>query len=213
LSELLLLAKQARIELATSRFSPGRSPEVKRTFTTPEFLAAGISGPGVLPLLCQLSYSSLRRWRDLNPQPLVRCNPCLHHAANFSNLFPCLLISSLPSSGHTSSMYPRRPLRCVEFHAEKFREERMLTVFGNRTRSLSALSRRSSRELHHPGNSSPAVDCFGSKRLRRFSLESREQAVHETRSPWYHSVLAFVFVSQICLFTLSEDPGYAGTYD
>jgi hypothetical protein len=111
------------------RFSPGRSPEVKRTFTTPEFLAAGISGPGVLPLLCQLSYSSLRRWRDLNPQPLVRCNPCLHHAATFQIFFLASLSPHFLLRGTPVSMYPRRPLRCVEFHAEKFREERMLTVF------------------------------------------------------------------------------------
>src|SRR5712692_5303434 len=56
-------------------------------------------------------------------------------------------------------------------------------------------------------NTNPAVERFGSKRLRRFVLQSREQAVHETRLPWCHSVLAFVFVSHRLLFTLSEDPG------
>ena len=54
-------------------------------------------------------------------------------------------------------------------------------------------------------------DCIGTKRLRRIQLESRKQAdVHGTLSPWHRSVLAFVFVSQICLFTLSEDPGEPG---
>jgi len=51
------------------------------------------------------------------------------------------------------------------------------------------------------------TDYIGSKRLRRFALESREQAVHETRSPWCRYVLAFVFVSHSLLFTLSEEPG------
>jgi hypothetical protein len=54
-------------------------------------------------------------------------------------------------------------------------------------------------------NTHPEVDRFGSKRLRRFGLQSREQAVHETLAPWHRTVLAVVFVSHICLFTLSED--------
>jgi len=37
----------------------------------PGIFVAGIGGPDVLPLLCQLSYSDLRRWQDSNPQPLV----------------------------------------------------------------------------------------------------------------------------------------------
>ncbi len=41
--------------------------------------------------------------------------------------------------------------------------------------------------------------------LGGFFLQSREQAVHETLSPWCHFVLAFVFVSHSLLFTLSED--------
>jgi hypothetical protein len=49
------------------RFSPERSTEVTRTFTTPESLAEGTSGPS--GLLCHLSYSSFHRRRDLNPQP------------------------------------------------------------------------------------------------------------------------------------------------
>jgi hypothetical protein len=53
-------------------------------------------------------------------------------------------------------------------------------------------------------NTNTAVECSGSKRLRRFGLQPREQAVHETRSPWRHCVLAFVFVSHRLLFTLSE---------
>ena len=64
-----------------------------------------------------------------------------------------------------------------------------------------------------PGQKNPVVDRFGSKRLRRFALESREQADHETLPPWLHCVLAFVFVSHICLYTLSEVPGQAGMYD
>ena len=35
-----------------------------------------------LSLLCQLSYSSFHHWRDSNPHPVIRCNPCLRHAAN-----------------------------------------------------------------------------------------------------------------------------------
>lgn len=62
-------------------------------------------------------------------------------------------------------------------------------------------------------NTNPTVDCFGSKRLRRFVLESREQAVlHETLSPDSHWLSSLLFVSHICLFTLSEDRGCAGTY-
>ena len=63
-------------------------------------------------------------------------------------------------------------------------------------------------------NTNPTVDCFRSKRLRRFVLEPREQAVlHETLSPDSHWLSSLLFVSHICLFTLSEDPGCAGTYD
>jgi len=63
-------------------------------------------------------------------------------------------------------------------------------------------------------NTNPTVDCFRSKRLRQFVLESREQAVlHETLSPDSHWLSSLLFVSHICLFTLSEDPGCAGTYD
>jgi hypothetical protein len=58
-----------------------------------------------------------------------------------------------------------------------------------------------------------ATDYLGSKRLKRFDLESRKQADYETLPPWLHCVLAFVFVSHICLFTLSEGPGQAGMYD
>ncbi len=50
-----------------------------------------------------------------------------------------------------------------------------------------------------------ATTDFVSKRLRRFALQSRDQADHETLPPWLHCVLAFVvLVSHICLFTLSE---------
>jgi hypothetical protein len=62
-------------------------------------------------------------------------------------------------------------------------------------------------------NTNPAVDCFGSKRLRRVYLRSREQADCETLPPCHRTVLAFDFVSHICLFTLSEDPGCAWKYD
>jgi hypothetical protein len=40
-----------------------------RTFTTPEFLAAGISGPGICPLLYPLSYGSSRHRQESNLQP------------------------------------------------------------------------------------------------------------------------------------------------
>jgi hypothetical protein len=49
------------------RFSPGRSPEVKRTFTTPEFLAAGISGPGVLAFALPIELQQLAPLAGFEP--------------------------------------------------------------------------------------------------------------------------------------------------
>ena len=43
----------------------------------------------------------------------------------------------------------------ISAFAEKFREESSFTVFGIRTQSLAASSNRSTRELHHPGNTIP----------------------------------------------------------
>ena len=58
--------------------------------------------------------------------------------------------------------------------------------------------------LANPRRKNAAMDYFGSKRLRRIYLESREKAVHETLRPRHRCVLAFVFVSHSLLFTLSE---------
>jgi len=55
-------------------------------------LCGGNPRPECLSLLCHSSYSSFRRWRDSNPQPLMRSNSRLHHAASFFK------------SAHTSSI-------------------------------------------------------------------------------------------------------------
>ena len=68
-----------------------------------------------------------------------------------------------------------------------------------------AHSENSGIRAAHLRQHNPLTDCFGSKRLRRIFLQSREQAVHETLSPCHRCVLAFVFVSHSLLFTLSED--------
>lgn len=57
--------------------------EVSLLCTIPVSSAAGTLDPSVLPLALPLSYSSFRRWRNLNPHAVIRCNSHLHHAANF----------------------------------------------------------------------------------------------------------------------------------
>ena len=97
---------------------------------------------------------------------------------------------------------------------EKFREELAFTESGFKPKY-----RRWACSAKEPWTSpsrdtNPVMDCFGSKRLRRFALELRVQAVvHETRSPWYHSVLAFVFVSHSLLSRSVRFPGDAKAYD
>jgi hypothetical protein len=75
--------------------------EVSLLCTIPVSSAAGTLGPSVFRFALPLSYSSFRRWRNLNPHPVVRCNSDLRHAANFS-------ISDTP---------PAHAPRCV-FHGQ-----------------------------------------------------------------------------------------------
>ena len=71
LSELLLLAKQARIELATSpAFTGVLSRSNARLHHTGILFAAGIFGPRLSKAL-PLSYGSLRHRWESNPRPLV----------------------------------------------------------------------------------------------------------------------------------------------
>jgi len=49
-------------------------------------------------------------------------------------------------------------------------------------------------------------------RFKRILLKPREQADRDSKSPWHRCELAFIVVSHICSFTLSEDPSN-GTYD
>lgn len=69
------------------------------------------------------------------------------------------------------------------------------------TRSLQPKILRAGHSLVANRNTS-AANSVKSKRLKLpgkgTGLESREQTIDETRQPWFHSELAFVFVSHIC---------------
>jgi hypothetical protein len=107
--------------IRTQRSDPTARPSLESN-------CGGNNRPRCCPLLCLLSYSNSRRWRDSNPQPLVRCNPRLHHAAKSSGIdfslppsrskidppsllpsFRYLITSWLPSA-HTHSTHPLLPL-------------------------------------------------------------------------------------------------------
>jgi hypothetical protein len=155
------------------------------------FAAGKIGSRCALPL----SYSDSHRWRNSNPQPLSEVTracttPQLFQILSFflTSLLPSLFTSSFQ---HTSSVSFST---CI-FRVRNSGRNRRSRSFGFRTRSLSAVSTRSIRELHHPGNSSPAEDALESKRFRRLDLDSRENASRETGSPCHRIVLAFVFWS------------------
>jgi len=127
--------------------------EVSLLCTIPVSSAAGTLGPSVLPFAPPLSYSSFRPWRDLNPHPVVRCNSHLHHAANFP-------ISNTPPA-HAPQSVSRRQLQSLE-EIRSGRNQRSRYI-RDLNRSLAASADEVAVNFAIPGNSSPEVDCFGSK--------------------------------------------------
>ena len=127
--------------------------EVSLLCTIPVSSAAGTLGPSVLPFAVPLSYSSFRPWRDLNPPPVVRCNSQLHHAANFP-------ISNTPPA-HAPQSVSRRPLQSLE-EIRSGRNQRSRYI-RDLNRSLAASADEVAVNFAIPGNTSPEVDCFGSK--------------------------------------------------
>src|SRR5262249_25807187 len=87
--------------------------------------------------------------------------------------------------------------------AENFREEQALRVFGIRTQSLAASSRRSTRELHHPGKklsrqisldrNDLGGDCF---RLAQTSKARDYPALTSIRHGLYRFVSFFALHAQ-----------------
>jgi len=98
----------------------GALPEVTRTLTTPETLAAGISGSGICPLLYPLSYGSSRRRQESNLQP---SDPDVTRAfttpQTFESLLPISHASLLPSPVHTHRRHPQMPPRFADLVAIK----------------------------------------------------------------------------------------------
>ena len=81
---------------------------------------AGIAGSSVFPVLCRLSYSSFRCWRDSSPQPLIanvtRAFATPHtFYENFLSPEPPSLLSACqccaPALAHTCRLLLPKPLR------------------------------------------------------------------------------------------------------
>ena len=124
--------------------SPGRSTEVTRTFTTPEFLCSGNRRPGhFLSAALPLSYSDFRRWWESNPRPSalskypVPSPRCKLSDLFLSSLFHCLVIS-LPGTP-VSSAHNSASARQISALPNPGRNQRSRS-FGLRTRRPISLS-------------------------------------------------------------------------
>jgi len=154
LLELLLPAKQAVFETATSPICIRAlfRVEVTRTFTTPEIFAAGISGSGNCPTFYPLNYGNLRRRQDSNLQlsdpDVTRAFTTPHTLESF----PYLLTSLLH---YFFRAHPQRFVFDCILRVKNSGRNRRSRSLRYRTRSLSAVTTRSNRELHHPGTRFP----------------------------------------------------------
>jgi hypothetical protein len=141
-----------------SRISPAFAEalccvEVTRAFTTPRNSCGGNSRPECFAIALPLSYSSSRRWRDLNPHPVVRCNSHLRHAPNFS-------ISGTPPAHAPQSVFRRQLQSLEEFRSGRNQPSRYIR---GSNPSLAASADEVAVNIAIPGSTSPQVDSFGSK--------------------------------------------------
>ena len=127
--------------------------EVSLLCTIPVSLRRELSARVFCHLLCRGSYSSFRPWRDLNPHPVVRCNSHLHHAANSS------ISNTAPA--HAPQSVSRRQLQSLE-EIRSGRNQRSRYIRDSNP-SLAASADEVAVNFAIPGNTSPEVDCFGSK--------------------------------------------------
>lgn len=112
LSELLLLAEQARIELAVSPVHHRHAvPEVSRTFITAQFLAAGMIGPSIshrsaVSATAAFAAGGMRtRNRWLSDVTRARATPQLFELDFFYT--PLLFCPSTFTFRHTRNVSPR----------------------------------------------------------------------------------------------------------